>query len=397
VKVTNVRLLGASVLRLRSNAPHLTLVEVATDAGITGIGATWFSHHKVAPLLTQGRDSLAGMVVGEDPREPGRIWRAMFQRHWIDGALAIGAMGALDMALWDIAGKAQGLPVHALLGGAIQRRIMVYASASAFVSGSYEGDGPWVPKPAARLAAEARTYVEQGFRAIKFGWGNHFAPEDEERLAAIRTAIGPHVRLMIDFGCPAYWTPGWNAAAAIRAARKLERYDVFFFEEPMPAFDVEGHARVAEAVDVNVATGESLCAFHEFEPFIARRAVDVVQPDAMQMGITQLHRIARRAEEAGLLCIPHSPWSVFAATCHLHVLSTVSNGPLIEYPALASFDEGSLMARTTSASHYEIVETPPRLVDGYLELPAAPGLGLGQFVAEGIARLQGLFDGEVPA
>src|SRR5205085_1847048 len=112
--------------------------------------------------------------------------------------------------------------------------------------------------------------------------------------------------------------------------------------------------------------------------------------DAMQMGITQLHRIALRAEEAGMLCIPHSPWSVFAAMCHLQVLSTVNNGPLIEYPAYASFDEGSLMCETTRVSHQEIVETPPVFLDGYLELPSGPGLGLGQLVPGGVARLQAL-------
>jgi D-galactarolactone cycloisomerase len=394
MKITGIRTRGVSVQRLRYNVPHLTLIEVTTDDGLTGLGATWFSYHKVAPLLNDGPDSLARLVVGKEARDVAKLWRRMFQSRWIDGALALGAMGAIDMALWDLAGKESGRPVYQLLGGAIQPRIMAYASSSAFLSSSYEGPGPWRIKSAADLGEESRTYVRQGFKAIKFGWGNYFRPEDEERLAAIRSAIGPDIKLMIDFGNPAYWTPGWNASAAIQAARMLEKYDVFFFEEPMLPFDVEGHAAVAQAVDMNIATGESLCAFHEFEPFITRRAVDILQPDAMQMGITQLHRIACRAEEGGILCIPHSPWSVFAATCHLHVLATVNNGPLIEYPAFASFEEGSLLARTTYVSHYEIVETPPKLVDGYLELPTGPGLGLGQFVPEGIARLQALFDGE---
>jgi D-galactarolactone cycloisomerase len=394
MKVKTVRILGVSVRRVRSNLPHLTLIEIDTDEGITGIGATWFSHHKVAPLLTDGPDSLDRFVIGRNPLEVGAIWREAYQSRWIDGALAIGAMGAIDMALWDIAGKASGAPVHRLLGGAIHSRVMAYASASAFVSSSYEGSGPWRVKSAERLAQESRSYVQQGFKAIKFGWGNHFEPQDDDRLAAIREAIGPDVRLMIDFGNPAYWSQGWNAAEAIRAARMLEKHGVFFFEEPMLPYDVDGHAAVAREVDINVATGESLCAFHEFEPYLSRQAVDIIQPDAMQMGITQLHRIACRAEEAGMLCIPHSPWSVFAATCHLQVLATVNNGPMIEYPAFASFDEGSLLAETTRVSHYEIVETPPKLEDGYLQLPDSPGLGLGGFRSEGISRLQGLFDGE---
>ena len=396
MKITGVRLLGVSVQRLKTNAPHLTLVELDSDEGIRGVGATWFSLHKIAPLIADGPDSLDRYVLGRNPLDVQAIWREIYGARWIDGALAIGAMGAIDMALWDMAGKAQGLPVHALLGGAIHRRFMAYASASAFVSSSYEGGGPWRIKSAERLAEESRAYVRQGFKAIKFGWGNHFEPSDEERLTAIRQAIGLDIRLMIDFGNPAYWTPGWNAKAAIRAARMLEKHNVFFFEEPMLPFDVEGHAEVSGAADINIATGESLCAFHEFEPFLKTKSVDVIQPDAMQMGITQLHRIARRAEEAGMLCIPHSPWSVFAATCHLQVLATVDNGPMIEYPAFASFDEGSLMAETTRVSHYEIVESPPSLEDGYLQVPDSPGLGIGGLRQEGIARLQALFNGELP-
>ncbi len=395
MKVTRIRLLGVGVQRLKSQAPHLTLIELETDEGITGIGATWFSQHKIEPLLADGPDGLDQFVIGRSPLEAAAIWRHMYQSRWIDGALAIGAMGAIDMALWDLAGKAQGAPVHQLLGGAIHRRIMAYASASAYISSSYEGRGPWRVKSAERLADESRGYVRQGFKAIKFGWGNHFEPQDDDRLAAIREAIGPDVRLMIDFGNPAYWSHGWNAAAAIRAARMLEKHGVFFFEEPMLPYDVDGHDAVSRELDMNIATGESLCAFHEFEPYLARRAVDVIQPDAMQMGITQLHRIALRAEDAGMLCIPHNPWSVFAATCHLQVLSTVNNGPMIEYAAYESFDEGSLMCETTRVSHQDIVETPPVLKDGYLELPETPGLGLGQFVPDGIARLQSLFDGEI--
>src|SRR5437773_2051822 len=99
MKVTAIRVLGVSVLRLRSNLPHLTLIEIDTDDGITGIGATWFSHHKVAPLITDGPDSLDRLVIGRDPLETGAIWQDMYRGRWVDGALAIGAMGAIDMAL----------------------------------------------------------------------------------------------------------------------------------------------------------------------------------------------------------------------------------------------------------------------------------------------------------
>ena len=191
------------------------------------------------------------------------------------------------------------------------------------------------------MAAESRALVRQGFRAIKFGWGNHFRTEDEERLAAIRQAIGPDTRLMLDIGCPAYWTPGWNLKEAIRATRFLEAFDLYFVEEPMPPFDLDGYAALTQAVEVKIASGESLSTTQDFQHFIDRRALDVVQPDAAQMGVTQCHYVARRGEEAGLLCIPHSPWSATVVAAHLHILSSVTNGAMVEYPGWEALREES--------------------------------------------------------
>ena len=391
VKITGVHVLSRDL----PNA----LVEVHTDEGVTGIGITQSPACDIAPITEDGTGSLSSMLIGEDPQDVRRIWRKMF-RGWsaqrgrgAEGGLVVNAMAAIDMALWDLTGKIQGRPIHKLLGGPVQSQLMAYASASAFRSSSYEGEGPLIHKSAEELAQESAIYVEQGFKALKYGWGNYFGPEDEEKLAAIREAIGPNIRLMIDFGCPAYWTVGWNAKAAIRAARMLERYDVYFFEEPMPPVDVEGHAKVTQAVDVNVASGESLCTVYDFLPFIDHRAVDVVQPDAAQMGITQLYDVARRAEDVGILCIPHSPWSAMVVAAHLNVLATLGNGPMIEYPALASFEEGSRAAEFTRIMQYDIVENPLTLSDGFLQLPAAGGLGLGGYVPDAVARLESLMAG----
>ena len=164
-----------------------------------------------------------------------------------EGGLAANAIGALDIALWDLAGKLQGKPVWQLLGGKVQDRVIAYASGSMFVSSSYEGGGPgpWEQKSPERLRDEAAAEVAKGFRALKFGWGTHFEPEDRDRLHAIREGAGPETRVMVDIGCcPGYWTPGWDADAAIAAGRMLEEVDAFFMEEPMPPHDVEGHARV---------------------------------------------------------------------------------------------------------------------------------------------------------
>jgi D-galactarolactone cycloisomerase len=307
-----------------------------------------------------------------------------------EGGLAVNAMAALDMAIWDLAGQALGLPVHVLLGGAVRDSIPVYASSSLFVSSSYERGGTeadWRIKDPDALLDEARTYVAQGFRAVKFGWGNNFTPADEERLAAIRQGLGPDVRLMVDFGCPAYWTPGWNAAAATKAARILERFDVFFMEEPMPPQDVAGHRAVADAVDLNIATGESLTLVDEFVRYIDERAVDIVQPDAAQIGITQLVDVARRAEAVGILCVPHSPWSALCVAAHSQACLTVRNSALIEYPAMASFEEGSTTAVATAFYQWDLVEHPPEVVNGLLRPSTRPGLGLGGFRVDALERI----------
>jgi L-alanine-DL-glutamate epimerase-like enolase superfamily enzyme len=394
MKITDVAVHGGRI-------PHLTFVEVRTDEGITGIGVTGSPSCIIGPIIKGGQGDLSRFVIGEDPQEIGRLWRKMFQQWQAlrgrggEGGIAVNAMGAIDMALWDLAGKRLNLPLYKLLGGAIQSQVMAYASGTAFDPLLWKRDTPEELKTAEQLAGESRSFVEQGFRAIKFGWGNHFRPQDEERLAAIREAIGPDTRLMLDFGCPAYWTPGWNAKEAIRAARILERYGGYFLEEPMPPFDVDGHTFVTNAVDIKIATGESLSTIHEFEQLIDRRAVDIVQPDAAQMGVTQVQFVARRAEETGLLCVPHSPWSATVVASHLHILSTVSNGVMVEYPGWDALREKSNSYEITWMCHHDIVDQTLTLSDGYLQLPSGPGLGLGNYVADALSELEELAsDGE---
>jgi L-alanine-DL-glutamate epimerase-like enolase superfamily enzyme len=369
-----------------------TLLEVSTDADITGIGITRSPSTVIGPIIKAGRAGLEQALVGEDPHDVRQLWRKMFigwgaQRgRGAEGGLAVNAMAALDMALWDIRGKALGLPIYRLLGGAVQPQVMAYASASAFDYRSIE-QGARDRKSLQALVKESQTYVQQGFKAIKYGWGNDFGPEGKDKLAAIREAIGPETRLMLDFGCPAYWTGGWNAKAAIRAAQLLEAHDVYFLEEPMPPYDVEGYANVTQASHINIAAGESLSTIYEFEHFIRRRALDIVQPDAAQMGITQIYDVAHSAQQAGMLCIPHSPWSALVVAAHVHVLATTPAGAMVEYPAFAS-SEGARLNEMLRIIHYEIVEHPLQLQDGFVQLPTKPGLGLGGYRREAIAELE---------
>src|SRR5262245_5579709 len=238
-------------VRVLDPHPWNTLVEIEADDGTVGIGLTQSAPAHVRPIIEDGPSALRTHLIGRDPLDIAARWSAMWEG-WpgqygrgSEGGLAANAMGALDIALWDLAGKLQDKPVWELLGGKVQDRVMAYASGSMFVSSSYEGGGPgpWAQKSPERLRDEAAAEVAKGFRALKFGWGTHFEAEDRDRLHAIREGAGPETRIMVDVGCcPGYWTPGWDADAAIAAGRMLEAVDAFFMEEPMPPHDVDGHA-----------------------------------------------------------------------------------------------------------------------------------------------------------
>jgi L-alanine-DL-glutamate epimerase-like enolase superfamily enzyme len=381
-----------SAVRVYDAGVAATLVEIGAG-DLAGIGITQSPCFAVEPIIQHPRWGLARAIVGEQVGEVEAFWLAMTrgfgaQRgRGVEGGLAVNAAAALDMALWDLHGKAAGKPVHALLGGAKHRSVMAYASATAVLSSSYESGGEWIFKDAKQLAAESRTYVDQGFRAVKFGWGNRFGADDEARLAAVRDAIGPEVRMMIDFGCPAYWDATWSLREAQRVARLLERYDVYFFEEPLSPHAGYDFKRLSNATSTRIATGESLCLEHEFCALIDSASVAVVQPDAAQIGITQAVRVARHADAAGVLCVPHSPWSALTVASHAHILCTLDQESMVEYPAMASFDRGSQHGAATAFHNFAVVEQPPVLREGRVEISDAPGLGLGGFVPDAIARL----------
>lgn len=382
-------------IRVHDGGAGVSLVEVVAD-GLVGIGLTQTAYDYVAPLIERGPYPISAGLIGADPREPARRWQQMFQAFGAakgrgsESGIAVNAMAAIDMAIWDLAGKAAGQPLHAMLGGAVRTAIDAYASSSLFIASSFQDDGLAVRrrKTAEQLHAEVSGYRREGFRAVKFGWGGNFASDDIERLAAIREALGPDAALLIDIGCPAYWEPGWNVAAAARAVEILARFDAYLVEEPMPPQDVDGHRRLRGRSSVNIATGESLTLAEEFRRFIDDGAVDVVQPDAAQIGVTQLVDVARHARAAGVLCIPHSPWSAVAVGVHAQICLTLSNTSYVEYPALSSFEPGSAIGRSTAFYLRELVEHPPELLDGALQLSSRPGLGLGAFSPDALEQLR---------
>ena len=387
MKITNVQV----VTKNKAAAP--AIVEIETDEGISGVGATSAPPVAIAALIEAPDTGLRSLLIGQDPTATNLLWWRMFEGgergRSGEGGLAVNAMGAIDMALWDIAGKAQDLPIYRLLGGAIQPEVMAYASTTAFDIRVMETSSARVHKATEELVTEGREFVEQGFKAIKYGWGNYFSTEDLETLAAIREAIGPDTKLMLDFGCPAYLAPGWNLKDAIKVSKLLEPLDIYFLEEPLHPYDVEGFAVLTREAPIKIATGESLTTVRDFQGFLERRAVDVIQPDAQQTGITQFRRVAQRAQEDGILCIPHGPWTVFTVAAHLNVLATLTNGAMIEYPAFARIEGGTGKSAMLDVMHNKIIERPLTVRDGFLQLPESPGLGIGDLVPDALDALAG--------
>ena len=389
MKITDVRVVSKG---LRSGGP--VLVEVETDEGITGVGSTSASVSVISALIEDEFDGLKGLLIGADPTDPNMAWHRMFANgkrgRAGEGGVAVNAMGAIDMALWDIAGKAAGFPIYKLRGGAVQDKVMVYASGTAFDRGLMKRTGEWRRKATEVLVAEALENKAHGFRAMKFGWGNYFSESDYDDIEAVRDAVGPDMKLMLDFGSPAYLDGLWTVKEAIQVAERLEEYDIYFFEEALHPYDVDGFETLTEQSPIRIATGESLTTVRDFQAFIERRALDIVQPDAQQMGLSQFARVAERAEDAGILCIPHGPWSAFLIAAHLQVLCTLTNCPMIEYPA-PNVERGSEREGLVEAMHEKVIETPMVVRDGYLDLPEGPGLGLGNFVHEAIEELAAKF------
>lgn len=380
MKLTRIKVLGHNL--------GTAFIRIETDTGITGVGATSAPPPVIDAIINSGSDSLWTFLEGEDPAHLNHLWRKM-SLQWLakrgrggEGGLAINAMAAVDLALWDIWGKTYDRPIHTLLGGSLHSEIMAYASSQGLDMRDYTFGKKINLKPAEELAREALDRVQEGFKAIKFGWGNHFRNEDESTMAVIREAVGPDIRLMLDFGCPVYHQPGWTVKDAVRCAKMMEKYDYYFFEEALHPYNVEGFRALTNQVNIKIATGESLTTVGEFEPFIRTRAVDIIQPDVQQMGFTQFLRVTRMAEDANILCIPHGPWSPILIAAHLNALATVNNGVMIEYPSPEISLAGSSRSEYLQILFDHGFENTIKLKNGFLQLPKSPGLGLGDYDLE---------------
>jgi D-galactarolactone cycloisomerase len=271
------------------------------------------------------------------------------------------AISAVDIALWDIAGKATGLTVYALLGGRVRDRVAVYATGLYYTDDEMGGS----------LLAEALGYVQAGFKGMKTKVGGLPFEEDVRRVAAIRKAIGPEIHLMIDAN------QAFNAATAIRLGRRLAEQDLLWFEEPVNARDIEGYLQVKAAVPMAMAGGETWRTRFDFKDFLARHAVDVAQPDVgMTGGISELRNIAMMANAFGIQVSPHVWGSPIMIAATLHVAATLPPCPPARTPQ--PFEQEPVMEfdQTPNAIRETLCGAPFTQHDGFVAVPAGPGLGV---------------------
>jgi len=332
------------------------IVRVHTDAGITGIGEVDSSPMAVkgaieGPFSHTTASGLRELVLGEDPFETEKIWYKMYRQNTYGGRRGVGlhAMSGIDIALWDIKGKALGLPIWKLLGGGFHQKIRPYASSL------------WGPTPEATREL-AKRYVDRGFSAVKFGWD----PMGRDRatdIALVREArrgLGDDADLLVDAGLV------WDAKTAIQRARAFADYDIFWLEEPLLPDDYDGYRKLSEAVDVRIAAGEEESNRLSFIELMDRGRIDVVQVDLTRVGgFTEAMKVASLAVDRGLPVVNHGFTTYINVAAALHFLNAIPNSFILEF-----------VAEEETTLRDEITRQRIEAVDGMLDVPQEPGLGI---------------------
>lgn len=359
------------------------LVIVDTDGGVSGVGETaagYFCPEAVAPIVEYYAALLRDARLGLDPLLPERCFDELYQRSlwWGRVGLAVSVLSGIEIALWDIAGKTAGAPVHALLGGAAHARLPLYASA---------GTLAW---PIERAVEQVTHYVDLGFRAVKVGTGFEGRPggcvtspvpppygtwyaadsagrvtDERNKLAAIRDAVGADVELAVDSHAVQI-RESWTRHRALDLALAIEEFNPLFYEEPLRYDDPEGYEWLRSRTRVPIAGGECLTGTDDFRRFLDFDALDVVQPDATHAGgIGVVRRVADAAANRNIGLIVHTGASVGPGyMANVHAAFASRNSRAIEH------------AVAPANLRDEFLVEPLHLEDGLVRAPSEPGLGI---------------------
>lgn len=344
-----------------SAGPSSLVVKVKTDDGIVGIGESCtHSEYNEASFAAKSivDRGFKPLLVGEDAREIGRLWNKLYYySEWYGRrGIAIYALSAVDIALWDIFGKFFGQPIHVFLGGKFRTKVRAYASLL------FDMNDP------ENSAKEGVNYVKEGFTAVKYGWGqtreSSFGldpQKDEETVRVIREYLGKNIDLMVDVGRFVNWTP----QQALEMANRLKRYEIYWLEEPLPQDDIDGMIWLTERSPVRIAAGEGYYTVWDFKELITKRAVHILQPDVGKAGgITEIKRIGDLANIFNATVVMHGFSTAINIAANLQIVASMPNAPILEF------------RRTESPLIYRLLKKPFVAERGHIPIPDGPGLGI---------------------
>jgi L-rhamnonate dehydratase len=358
MKITNVTAIVLKLPEISSAADGTQddlIIKVETDEGITGYGevdtAPYVGKAVVDAYMSHGTCyGLKEVVAGSDPFDYEQIWNDMWAKTYYYGRTGpvIHVMSGIDMAIWDIMGKATGKPVHKLLGGSYAERVRPYASAL-------------MPGTPEEVKSMVQKYASMGYPAIKFGWGPlgydvHF---DLKLIEMARKTADDNIEIMIDIG------KRYKLKQAMFVAKALEQMNIYWLEEPLPAEDLAGYKRLTESTTMRIATGEEESGRLAFARLINESRVDVIQPDISRCGgLTEAKKIATMASDANIMIVPHAFKTGILVAASIHMIAAMPHVPFLEFSV------------TESAIRKELLIKPFVQKDGYVDVPTEPGLGI---------------------
>ncbi len=350
MKITSIRTLICHAYRT-----NWVFVKVQTDSGLHGVGEATLEHRELT--VAQAVRELERSLVGKDPHNIEALWHQVYRdAYWRGGAVLMSALSGVEMALWDIKGKALGVPVYQLLGGKVRDSVPCYAN------------GWFAPaKTPDEFAAKARLAVQAGFRGLKWDpFGASYLEIDKRGLRealtcieAVVSAVGPEVDILIE------GHGRFNVPTAIRIAHALEDFDIHWFEEPIPPDNLEALAEVKLRTRVPIAAGERLYSRWDYQRFFTLRCADYAQPDVSHTGgIMEVKKIAAQAEANHIAICPHNPSGPVANAASLQLAACVPNFSVLE---IMSADVPHRREISTERVGFE---------NGTLCIPDGPGLGI---------------------
>jgi L-alanine-DL-glutamate epimerase-like enolase superfamily enzyme len=321
---------------------ELTVVRIYTDDGIVGTGFNSGLHGGAEVMAACVEQMLLPVLLGKDPFQVRGIWEEMYWRTQVVGRLGVTrlAMAAVEIALWDIMGKALKAPLWKLLGGTGRERMPLYNT-----------DAGWLSIPQDVMISRMQKLLADGFYGVKMKIGSPDPAADLRRVAAVREALGPAAHLMVDVNCH------WDLPTALRWGPRLDEYDIEWLEEPMNPHDVKGHASLARAMRAPLLIGESISSLTLWRDYIEQQAAGLVQPDVTRLGgITRWMDVAALARANGLRVVP-ACWDSMQVSGHL--AASCPNCHLMEHLdwTLQIFDERL------------------QIEHGWLLVPQRPGVG----------------------